>query len=180
MKKTFFAVAFATLFFVACKEEKKDGPADKGERVKAVNALPYSINYASEFEIGDQKYAKQVLDAWKDYDNGTLKNSAGIFADSVMMIVGNGMVFNGKKDSVINTILQHRNSFASATSSVDAITVLKTKGKDETWVCIWGKEIDVAKDGKKDSVELQENWMFNKDGKVTYVSQYERGYPKTK
>jgi len=113
-----------------------------------------------------------VLDAWKDYDNGTLANSASVFADSVSMSMSNGTVMNTKKDSVIAMIAAYRNSFASATSTVDVIVSLKPKGKEETWVCIWGKEVDVTKDGKKDSSYLNENWMFTKDGKCARVEQY--------
>ena len=67
---------------------------------------------------------------------------------------------------------------ASATESVDAVVVLKNKGKDESWVCVWGKEVDVMKDGKKDSTFLNENWMFNKDGKVSVIRQYAAKIPK--
>jgi len=115
--------------------------------------------------------AQSVLAAWKDYDNNTLQNSAGIFADSVMMFHADGTVFSGKKDSAIAITAKFRSSITSATSSVAAVVVLKTKGKDDTWVCIWGKEVDVMKDGKKDSTLLNENWMFNKDGKVAVIRQ---------
>ena len=64
-------------------------------------------------------------------------------------------------------------------SSVEVVTTLKPKGKDETWVCVWGKEVDTHKDGKMDSTYLNENWMFNKDGKVAYMSQFKANASKT-
>ena len=173
MITTLFA---ATAIFTACKEEKKEEVTEKKETATAIT-LPYSVAY-SDFEIGDKKYAKMVLDAWKDYDNNTLQNSAGIFADSVTMILADGSKFSTKKDSAIAIVAKHRASMASAVDKVDAIVVLKAKGKDETWVCVWGKEVDVMKDGKKDSVLLNENWMFNKDGKVSYMDQLAAKPPK--
>jgi len=44
--------------------------------------------------------------------------------------------------------------------------------KDETWVCVWGKETDTNSKNKVDSTYLQENWMFNKDGKISYMGQF--------
>jgi len=69
----------------------------------------------------------------------------------------------------------YRASLGTATSTVIAWTTIKPKGKDETWVIIWGKEVD-EKNGKKDSVNLNENWMFNKDGKISFMTQYAQKY----
>ena len=68
---------------------------------------------------------------------------------------------------------KYRGSLKNAVSSVEVVTTLKPKGKDETWVCVWGKEVDTHNNGKMDSVYLNENWMFNKDGKVAYMSQFQ-------
>lgn len=164
------SVLVAVIFFTACNNSAKENTTVKDSTVAAVT-LPYPVNYSSDFEIGDKKLAQSVLAAWKDYDNNTLQNSVGIFADSVMMFLADGTVFSGKKDSAIAFIAKFRDGMTSATSSVDAVAVLKTKGKDDTWVCVWGKEVDVMKDGKKDSTLLNENWMFNKDGKVAVIRQ---------
>ncbi len=165
-----FSILLAVLLFAACNNAAKESSTSKDSTAAAVT-LPYAVNYSSDFEIGDKKLAQTVLTAWKDYDNNTLQNSLGIFADSVTMFLADGTVFSGKKDSAIAFISKVRGSMTSATSSVDAVTVLKTKGKDDSWVCVWGKEVDVMKDGKKDSTLLNENWMFNKDGKVAVIRQ---------
>ncbi|OIQ97455.1 hypothetical protein GALL_204650 [mine drainage metagenome] len=168
--KQALSVLVAVIFFTACTNSVKENTV-KDSTLAAVT-LPYPVNYSSDFEIGDKKLAQSVLAAWKDYDNNTLQNSLGIFADSVMMFLADGTIFSGKKDSAIAFISKFRGSMTSATSSVDAVTVLKTKGKDDSWVCVWGKEVDVMKDGKKDSTLLNENWMFNKEGKVAVIRQF--------
>jgi hypothetical protein len=131
----------------------------------------YPIGYSSDFSIGDPKYAQIVLELWKDYDNNTFDNHKDAFADSVTMDFS-GMSISGPRDSIIDEANTHRSSFKNAVSTVDVVTTLKPKGKDETWVCVWGKEVDTHNDGKIDSVYLQENWMFNKDGKIAYMSQF--------
>ena len=169
MKKMITCLLAVAALSTACKEEKKE---EAKPTVTPAVTLPYQIGYASDFEIGDSKYAQIVLAAWKDYDNNTLQNSLPVFADSVTMYFAEGSIISNKKDSAIAFVAKARGSMASATSSIDAVTVLKTKGKDDTWVCVWGKEVDIMKDGKKDSMLLNENWMFNKDGKVSVIRQY--------
>lgn len=133
----------------------------------------YSYGRESRLAIENarKKVAKLVLDIWKDYDNNTIKNSAALFADTTRFYDASGRMVKGK-DSIISIIDTYRNSIASVKEDVSAIVVLKPKGKDETWVCVWGKEVDAMKDGKKDSVFLQESWMFNKDEKVANIYQY--------
>ena len=67
----------------------------------------------------------------------------------------------------------HAVSLKNVVSSVEVVTALKPKGKDETWVCVWGKEVDTHNNNKIDSVDLHEMWMFNKDGKIAYMGQYQ-------
>ena len=133
----------------------------------------YPIQYASDFTIGDSKYAQTVLELWKDYDNNTFDNHKDAFADSATMDLFNMSMINKPKDSIFNAVKAYRSSLKNAVSSVEVVTTLKPKRKDESWVCVWGKEIDTHKNGIVDSVYLNENWMFNKDGKVVYMSQYQ-------
>ena len=139
----------------------------------------YPVQYASDFTIGDPKYAQMVLELWKDYDNNTFSNHKDYFADSVSMDFS-GSTISGTRDSIINSAIAHRSSLKNAVSSVEVVTALKPKGKDETWVCVWGKEVDTHNNGKIDSVYLNENWMFNKDGKIVYMSQLQATPPAKK
>lgn len=140
----------------------------------------YQIGYSSDFTIGDSKYAQTVLELWKDYDNNTFDNHKDAFADSVTMdLAGGTSLVNLPKDSVINSVKKYRSTLKNAVSSVEVLTTLKPKGKDETWVCVWGKEVDTHNNNKKDSVNLNEDWMFNKDGKVVYMTQFQQ-QPSTK
>jgi hypothetical protein len=49
---------------------------------------------------------------------------------------------------------------------------VKSTDKNEHWVLIWGREIDTHKDGKVDSTELQETWMFDQNGKAALLYQF--------
>jgi hypothetical protein len=132
----------------------------------------YTPTYSADFEIGDSKLAQTVLELWKDFDNNTFDNHKDAFADSVMMEFPDGSQMNGPRDSIIAGAKAYRSSLKNVASTVDVVTTLKPKGKDETWVCVWGKEVDTHKNDKVDSIYYQENWMFNKDGKISYMSQF--------
>ena len=132
----------------------------------------YPVNYSSDFEIGDSKLAQTVLSIWKDFDDNTLDNHKDAFADSVTIDLSGGDQVKGTRDSVIANMKAYRSSLKNVVSSIDVVTTLKPKGKDETWVCVWGKETDTNSKNKVDSTYLQENWMFNKDGKISYMGQF--------
>jgi hypothetical protein len=54
------------------------------------------------------------------------------------------------------------------------VMAVKSTDKNEDWVLIWGMETDTHKNGKIDSVNLQETWRINKDGKADLLMQYMR------
>ena len=132
----------------------------------------YTPAYSADFTIGDSKYAQTVLELWKDFDNNTFDTHKDAFADSVSMDFADGSKMNGPRDSIIAGAKAYRTSLKNVVSSIEAVVTLKPKGKDETWVSVWGKEVDTHNNGKMDSVYYNENWMFDKDGKIAYMGQY--------
>ena len=168
----------ALCFFAACNTAttSSEATADTTAATTATSnenvTYAYPVNYSSDFEIGDAKYAQTVLDLWKDFDNNTFDNHRDAFGDTLRMEFPDGSEMHGPTDSVIAGVKSYRSTLKSVSSSIDAVTTLKPKGKDETWVCVWGKEVDTHKNNKVDSTYYQENWMFNKDGKIAYMSQY--------
>ena len=111
---------------------------------------------------------------WKDFDNGNLSLSLGSFADSVEIHTADGSIMKGHKDSVMKNVQGYRDMFSSTSSDVHALIPLRSTDKNEDWVTVWGTEHHTWKNGKIDSVHLQETWRFNKDGKVDFMMQYER------
>lgn len=150
-------------------------PASDSVVVQDINS-PYPIRYSSKFVMGNPRYAENVLTLWKDYDNGTLSAHKELFADSVRALLGNGAMMYASRDSIIAGVQSHRNMLSSAVDRVDAVTALKCADKNEDWVLIWGTEIDTDKNGKVDSVALQETWRINKDGKADMLLQYMRPF----
>jgi len=183
MKQLLFS-ALALCTVVACNNAATSTEATTDTTTTPVTAASnemvtyaYTPEYSGDFETGDPKNAQLILELWKDYDNNTVDNHKDAFADSVTFDLAGGTTVSGPRDSVLNGMKEYRGGFVSAVSTVVAVTTLKPKGKDESWVCVWGKEIDIDKKNKKDSIFLNENWMFNKDGKIAYMAQYQAKPP---
>ena len=134
--------------------------------------LPYPILYAGDFEIGKEEHARILLDLWKDFDVNTLDKGAHVFADEVTMEFCDGSSVTKSRDDFMAYMQEQRNSVSSFESTIDAVVSLKPKGKEESWACVWGKQTSITPDNKKQQVYINENWMFDKEGKVSYIKQF--------
>jgi SnoaL-like protein len=133
---------------------------------------PYKANYSSKFTIADESYANKVLSLWKDYENNTLDKHVDWFADSVSMTVATGQTTKGKAANLAGA-KAYRATLKDLKVSVDAWVSLKSDRGDNA-VCIWGTEDFTDQNGKHVVQDLQEVWMFNKDGKIDMMLQYLR------
>jgi hypothetical protein len=121
--------------------------------------------------IGNMAYTQKVLRAWKDFDNNTLDNSANMFADTVLATFPDGSVIQGK-ENFMKSAKEYRNSLASMSSTVNAVTTLKSPDDPQhEAVSIWGIETVTMKDGTTKNTHLNEVWFFNKEGKVARLHQ---------
>jgi hypothetical protein len=179
MRKTFFILGLSV--FAACNSgtdtkvesmSAKDSTASKSDVT-----LPYTADYSSKFEMGDMKNVQTVLELYKDWDNNNLDNSRSKFADSVTLVLSDGSVIKGSFDSINKATKPYRNSLGTVTSSVHAIMPVKSTDKNENWVLAWFTEHRTDAKGKQDSVELQETWRMNKDGKADLLYQYQQKNP---
>lgn len=172
-KLLFVAMISITIALIACNSDKKtETAATTTETPVEKPNYAYTAEYSSSFEMGKPKYSETVLKLWKDYDNGDFSSSLNLFADSVEMYFRDGSSMHNVRDSIVGGAQAFRNSFSKVESRVSAFFPVRATNKNEDWVCVWGTEISTTKQGKVDSVYLQEIWRFNKDGKVDFMSQY--------
>ena len=170
---------FAPLVFLAaCNSTAPASTADSAKvimdstsTVKAIQS-PYDIMYSSKFVMDDPKNAESLLALWKAYDNGNLSAGKDLIADTIEFHLANGLMIRAGRDSAIAAIQSVRNTFSAAVDQVNAIMAVKSTDKNEHWALIWGMEKDTHKNGKVDSVYLQETWRFNQDGKADLLYQF--------
>jgi len=179
MTKTF--IAAIAIGLISCntaeKEVPKEEPTEKAAVPAAVtisNMSGYTPTYSASFAMGEAGNAETVLALYKSWDNGNLEPQKNSFADSVNFFLSDGSVIAARRDSAIATMQAYRNMFSAVKNTVNAIFPAKSVDKNENFVCIWATEYTTDKKGKKDSVDLQETWGFDKDGKVNLVYQYSK------
>jgi hypothetical protein len=182
MKKVFFVFAVIALAILQSCQDKvasvsggnPDSTANANNNVTypyPVVTYPYPVVF-SKFQIGDANQAKMLLEIWKDWDNGNLMNHKDYFADSLAMFIADGPPMMGKRDSVLASAQNYRNTYTTVQSSIDAIVPLHSVDSSQNFVAVWGLERHTDKNGKMDSVYLQEVWRLNKDNKFDLMYQY--------
>lgn len=144
----------------------------------AATPFPYPIAYSSDFEIGKPEHAQVVLDLWKDFDVNTLDKGTPVFAEEVLMDFCDGTFFQGSRNDFMEAMKSQRATFITFVSSIDSVISLQPKGKEESWVCVWGRQDSTGKDNKAATIYINENWMFDKDGKVSYIRQLNSSLPR--
>jgi hypothetical protein len=180
MKKLFILAVIGGL--AACNsntgESKTDSAKSADSAQKETIMYPYTASYSSQFEVGNSDYSLTLLKLYKAWDNNTIGNEAGSFADVDTLIFSDGTILAGSRDSVIAASKRVRSTMGDVHNDVIAWMPLKSIDRNENWVAIWTKEVRTAADGKKDSTYLHEVWRFNKDGKVDLMNQFEQKSPK--
>jgi len=176
-----FLVLAVMVVFAACNnssstpsDSAKAGADSSSAKMRDIQS-PYAIDYSSKFTIDDPKNAESLLALWKAFDNGNLSAAKDLFADTVEMNFADGMKMRASRDSIIAAGQAYRNSLGAVVENVHAIMAVKSTDKDEHWALIWGTEKNTHKDGKVDSTDLQETWMF-KDGKAALMYQFKADY----
>ena len=129
--------------------------------------------YSDTWEIGETKNAVSIINLYKAWVEGDIDSFKEKFADSMEVYWATGDINLGPRDSILAVVKGYRNQFSEVKNEIHAFLSTHHKDTKEDWVLVWVKEITTAKDGKKDSVELQENWRLNSVGKVDRVYQYD-------
>lgn len=172
------AAAMAMILF-SCNQQAKENTAtteaEKPKEAPALNTHGYTVSYSSSFEIGDPKQSETILALYKAWDDGNPAAEKDAFADSVELSFGDGNGMNVSRDSALAAVTAWRQNYSSVKTSVYTVLPVKGTGMDESWVCIWAKEVHTEKaSNKTDSIELQENYRFNKNGKINWMLQYSK------
>jgi hypothetical protein len=159
----------------ACNTPSNEPAAVATEPAAAAPAKhDYGIKagYSSDFAIGDPAQGDIIIKLWKQFDENKLTEGKDYFADSVTLMFP-GYVAKLSRDSMTTMMIAERGMASSMATTIDAIIPVKANDKDESAVCIWGKETSTVK-GKEQKREIHEVWIFNKAGKITTLEQYVR------
>ena len=183
MKKLLF-ISFSMAFFFSCNNAEKTEATVATPAVETLTVetpapvvnYPYQGTIASDLKIGNPQYTVKVLEMYKILEKGEAVDSLLLpyFAENVTSIAFDEKEFKGPSAEWVKKVSNFRSQFKSLNEEFLTFVALRSDAKDLDFVSVWFKERVVRKNGKADSTLYQENWRFNKDGKIYYRTAFAR------
>lgn len=175
MKK--ILISFVLLACLSCNNEKKETPAAETPAVTNADTpdgLPFTASYSSNWghDVSDADL-KTVLQTYKDWSAGNMKELGAAMADTVDVDMTSGASFHVTRDSLVKMWGNYRDSLKSVVIDMATWHKMSTNDKKDHIVVTWYKEIDTYKSGKADSAYYHDINML-KNGKIVWYSQYKR------
>jgi hypothetical protein len=134
---------------------------------------PYPMTYSAKFKFVDPQKGKMVLDFSKNFESNTIENSKSIFADNVTIDMPK-LKLKADRDSVLSAFKSYRNSFNSFKTELDVVMSVKSTDKGDDWVLVWAVDEYTDKDNVKHRIKYQQVWLLNKEGKISFMEQFDR------
>ena len=161
-------ILLVACFSFACKnssEKNKIPPKDSPVY------YPYAPVHSNEFEKGNEKNAKKVLEIWRQYETGNILKNQQIFADSIRLILPD-LILKGGREAVLLQYQKRRDALSDLQCFVYAWLPVHTRDTGEDLVYIWGLYDGTRKNGDRDYARVHEIWRFDKEGKITEMEQF--------
>lgn len=139
-----------------------------------VDTLTYAFraSYSSDITApGHAEIAQKVLRVWKAFEQGQILAMKPYFADTVIYEDASGMRFHGPVDQLLAFAQKDIAGLDSMRFDISQWQSSHINDRNEDWVNIWSSERRYARNGKADTVLMQENWKV-KDGRIVYFNQY--------
>jgi hypothetical protein len=178
MKKLAYLI-LASMFFVSCGENKtvEPAPAVVEEPKAAVKVdYPFDAKLANDWTIGDPQKTVKVLELYQHLQSADFADSVVLpyFADSITSIGFDEKVYAGDPRGFFKRVRDFRGQFKEFDEEFVSYVCLHSESAGIDMVSLWFKESGTRKNGKMDSTRYQENWIFNKDGKITTRTAFAR------
>jgi SnoaL-like domain len=131
---------------------------------------PYKASYSSDFTVpSNPGNALKVLKVWKMFETADIQAMKPYYADTVTYEDASGMRFHGPTEKLLAFAKQDIAGLDSMRFDISAWQSSHSNDKNEDWVSIWSAERRYPKNGRPDTVLMQENWKV-KDGLVVYFN----------
>jgi hypothetical protein len=156
------------LFLLACNNS---APKNKSSLPDSPVYFPYSPVKSNSFDKGNDHYAKNVLDVWRQYETGNLTTIKKFFADSLRLILPD-QILKGNKDSVISLYQKRRNGYSDMQCFIWSWLPVHRSDTKEDVVYVWGLYDGTKKNGDRDYALVHEIWRFDSHGKIREMEQF--------
>jgi hypothetical protein len=161
------SLIWCSFLFFACSD---DQPPEQNSGKKEMY-YPYAARQAQDYEFGNPYHTKAVLDIWRAYDVGSLRQKAGLFAPEVTLMFPDRYM-KGPKDSILMMWQERRDRFHTVQSFVDGWIPVQSKELGDQSVLVWGYQESTDKDGKIFHKGIIEKWNFNASGQIQMMQHF--------
>jgi hypothetical protein len=169
MKKIVF-IALIIIAIAACNT--KSNPVIAGGAVKDTLTYAFRATYSSDITVpANPLSAQKVLQVWKMFESMDINAMKPYFADTIFYDDASGMHFHGSTEQLLNYAKKDVDGLDSMRFDISMWQSAHLNDRNEDWINIWSAERRYPKNGKADTVLMQENWQV-KDGKVVRFNQY--------
>jgi hypothetical protein len=178
MKKLMLLLGLPMLI-ISCGEEKAEtAPVETPvvEATKTQVTYPYEAQMSNDWTIGNPERIVQILNLYKLMQEANFTDSAALpyFADSLTSVAFDERVYAGSPKGFFENVRRFRSQFKEIDEEFVTYVCLHSESKGIDMVSLWFKEKAERIGGKADSTRYQENWIFNKDGKITHRTAFAR------
>jgi hypothetical protein len=173
MKKSLVFIAFPLLLAACTANPDTTAPtAATQQPAKDTLTYPYKAIYSSDISSpGNPVYAQKVLQVWKSFETGNIQAMRPYFADTVTYDDASGMRFHGPAEKLLEFAAADIQNLDSMRFDIFEWRSSHTNDRNEDWVNIWSTERRYPKNGKADTIMMQENWKVQ-NGRVVYFNQF--------
>lgn len=178
MKKLFMLLSLP-VWILSCGENKTEPApveAPVAETPKAAVTYPFEAQLANDWTIGDPALTVKVLELYRHLQTDDFADSVVMpyFADSITSVSFDERVYTGSPKGFLDGVRRFRSQFKELDEEFVSYACLHSEAKGLDMVSLWFKEKVVRNNGKADSTRYQENWIFNKEGKITHRTAFAR------
>jgi hypothetical protein len=176
MKKLFLMLSLPALLLSCGENETEVAEAPVAEAPKPVVQYPFEAQLANDWTIGDPEKTVKVLELYRHLQTDDFADSTVLpyFADSITSVSFDERVYTGNPKGFLDNVRKFRSQFKELDEEFVSYTCLHSESKDIDMVSLWFKEKVVRNNGSMDSTRYQENWIFNKEGKITHRTAFAR------
>jgi hypothetical protein len=168
--KKLFLLLLAAAALSACNTKTDSGT--NSAKTKDTLTYAYKATYSSDITVPSNPVnAQKVLQVWKMFETMNIEAMKPYFADSVKYDDASGMHFYGPIEKLLAYAKKDVESLDSMRFDIVMWQSAHINDKNEDWVNIWSRERRYSKNGKADTILMQENWQV-KGGKIVHFDQY--------
>jgi ketosteroid isomerase-like protein len=170
---TFF---FFFVMLISCEEENKHSKVASIDTVmsnpKKEKVFDYPVLYKN-WKIGDHDNTRLVLQMYKAWDKGSVRDVESLLDDTVTMDLPDGQRLTGAKDEMVADLLKRRKKYEYASNEILAAYPLVNTDNNDQWVNVLVYNKWMYNDRVRDSMLYQDLWKI-KNGKITNLVSLEQ------